>query len=204
MSLSAYDALEATFHEFLRLRAARAVDLPPDTLARMFDDFDGPRARRGWMRYGQGAIVDVGHTTWAIGLGMNHCPERDRRVVADLAAMRIAIPDGQGDPACIAPPPREPHRILSEALVTNECFECSFVIACSDGSIAMPPDSALNNIFSQIFVPRHAPLYMSNTAKMPGAIDPITYIPEFPPFLAAVLGATLLVLSETEIAGCDS
>lgn len=198
MPFSAYEALEETFLELLRTHAAHAVDLPPDTITRIFDDFDGRSARPGKMRYGQGALVDIGDATWAIGLGMKHCPGHDDHVLADLAAIRLFIPDGSGDRACIAPPPREPHLILHEALVTNDYFESSFVVACMDGSIAMPPQSSFAAILSSLFLPRHLPTLVANETR--GTCDPVTYVPEFPPFLAALLGAALTVRGATEIA----
>lgn len=201
MPLSAFEALEETFQELLRIHAAHAIDLPPDTITPVFDDFDGRAVRAGMMRYGQGALVDIGSATWVIGLGMKHCPGHDDHVLADLAAIRIFIPDETGDPACIAPPPREPHRIIHEALVTNNCFESSFVVACRDGSIAMPPQSSFTSVLSALFLPRHLPTCIANETR--GVCEPITYIPEFPAFLAALLGVALTVQGVTEIAGID-
>lgn len=200
MSVTVYDVLEAAFHELLEAcRSESPIPLPPDTLAPMFDDFENGRSRPGKMLYGHGSIVSIYDVSWAIGLGMEHCPRRDDRVLADIAAIRINLPAMPNDEPYIAPPPRNPCQILHETLVTSAEFESSLVVACRDGSIVVPRGSSHHGIMDHVLLPHHFASGIANHTR--GICEPIRYIPAFASLLSALLNATLTIASAEARAG---
>lgn len=194
-----YPALEDAFSGLLAAHKAVAVELSPDTLAGMCDDITGMTCftpqfrRRRQVHYGHGAIIEVSGIHWALGLGMKHCPDPHDYVIADIAAIRIHIPDMDGDVDYIAPPPREPHRILYETLVANENLEHSLVLACKDGSIHVPVDGLFKSIMRAYALPA-LPSFITNDDRKPH--EPIMYADSFPMYLRNCLHNALLIMSQ--------
>ena len=201
MSVTVYDVLETAFHELLEAYQNKPpISLPPDTLAPMFDDFEDGHSRPGQMLYAHGSIISIHNVSWAIGLGMKHCPDQDDRVLADIAAIRIDLPrSSSGDDPYIAPPPRDPCRILHETLVTNEEFESSLLVACRDGSLVIPHGSLLHGTMSHVLLPHHLASCIANDTR--GAHEPIRYVASFASLLGALLGAALSIASAEARAG---
>lgn len=143
-----YPSFEDAFLGLLAFHKAEAVELAEDTIVPMTDDHCCTPIRKGQVRYGQGAIINVANALWAVGFGAQHCPAPNARILADIAAIRIVLPDEAHHTACVAPPPRDPRKILHETLVTNEELQHSILIALTDGRVISPRHNAFHDVIA--------------------------------------------------------
>lgn len=194
MPIPIYPALEDAFLGLLATHDTQPIDLFPDTIVGVHDDivgtFHSSSSRRRQMRYAAGAIIDIAGFPWAIGFGIRHCPDESDIVLTDIAAIRIVVPDTAGDVACLAPPPREPKRILHETLVTNENLEHSLVIGCRSGAILTPRDGLFRNFMEHHALPRIDCFIASGDQE---AGQEILYEDFFPQYLQNCMHNALLV-----------